>query len=386
MDYSFDEIVQRRGSNSYKWDHVEKDVLPLWVADMDFKAAPAICKALAERVKHGIFGYTSVPSEYYKSIITWFKRRHQWTIRNEWIEYTTGVVPAVSCVIKAIAMPGDKILINTPVYNCFFSSIKNNGCEIVESPLKKDENLYYTIDFEDFETQCSDPKVVAYILCNPHNPCGRVWTKDELIHIGKICQKYSVIVISDEIHNEIVMPGQTYTPFASINECNQVCSVTCVSPSKAFNIAGLQIANIICQSSSLRRRINRSININEVCEVNPFGVVATIAAYNECEDWLNALNVYIWENYLYLKQTIQLPLSPLEGTYLAWVDCKKICQERNLDSSSLEEKLKKEAKVFFNGGTLYGKDGEGFLRINLACPRSMLTEALNRFIRWYDEK
>jgi len=379
MKYNFDEIVVRRGSNSYKWDATEEeDVLPLWVADMDFKAAPAIRKALAERVEHGVFGYTKVPDAYYDAIIQWFSRRHGWQMEREWMQYTIGVVPAISCIIKAISMPGDKVLVSTPVYNCFFSSIKNNGCEIVESPLRRKDDLSYEIDFEDFERKCADDKVVAYLLCNPHNPCGRVWTREELARIGEICRKHGVWVISDEIHNEIVMPGHCYTPFASVNDDSRRCSVTCVSPSKSFNLAGLQIANIICSDAALSRRIDRAININEVCDVNPFGVVATIAAYNESEDWIDELNSYVWKNYETLKQMLTLPITPLEGTYLAWVDCSSICEKLSMNSEELEEYLMEKAKVYLNAGTMYGNAGEGFMRINLACPNAVLTEALKR--------
>ena len=379
MKYNFDEIVVRRGSNSYKWDATEEeDMLPLWVADMDFKAAPAIRKALAERVEHGVFGYTKVPDAYYDAIIQWFSRRHGWQMEREWMQYTIGVVPAISCIIKAISMPGDKVLVSTPVYNCFFSSIKNNGCEIVESPLRQKDDLSYEIDFEDFERKCADDKVVAYLLCNPHNPCGRVWTREELVRIGEICRKHGVWVISDEIHNEIVMPGHRYTPFASVSDDNRRCSVTCVSPSKSFNLVGLQIANIICSDAALSRRIDRAININEVCDVNPFGVVATIAAYNESEDWIDELNSYIWKNYKTLKRMLTLPITPLEGTYLAWVDCSSICEKLSMNSEELEEYLMEKAKVYLNAGTMYGKAGEGFMRINLACPNVVLTEALKR--------
>ena len=385
MKYNFDEIVVRRGSNSIKWDDAEQeDVLPLWVADMDFKAAPAIREALARRVEHGVFGYTKVPDAYYDAIIQWFSRRHQWQINRDWIQYTIGVVPAISCIIKAISMPGDKVLVSTPVYNCFFSSIKNNGCEIVESPLRQRDDLRYEMDFEEFEQKCADSKVVAYLLCNPHNPCGRVWTREELEKIGEICRKHHVWVISDEIHNEIVMPGYQYIPFASISEANQQCSITCVSPSKSFNLAGLQIANIICSDEAMSRRIDRAININEVCDVNPFGVVATIAAYNESEDWIEELNPYIWKNFETLKQMISLPITPLEGTYLAWVDCSSICKKLSMNSAILEETLMEKAKVYLNAGTMYGAAGEGFMRINLACPNAVLVEALNRLNRFIE--
>lgn len=245
MDYTFDKIISRRGTNSYKWDSApDKETLPMWVADMDFQTAPPIINALQRRVAHGIFGYTHVPDAYFDAVINWFNRRHGWEINREWFIYTSGVVPAVSAVIKALAVPGDKVIIQTPVYNCFFSSIRNNGCEIVSNPLIYRDNTYY-IDYEDLEEKAADKDTKLMLLCNPHNPAGRVWTKEELLRIGEICIRNGVTVVSDEIHCELVFPGHVYTPFASISETFLQHSVTCFSPSKAFNIAGLQIANII---------------------------------------------------------------------------------------------------------------------------------------------
>ena len=284
MKYDFDEVISRRHTNSYKWDSAaDSDVLPMWVADMDFRTAPAIIDALEQRVRHGIFGYTRVPDEYYDAVIDWFDRKHQWQIERDWMIYTSGVVPAISAVIKALTVPGDKVLVQTPVYNCFFSSIRNNGCEIVHNPLSWDGTTY-SIDFDDLERKVSDPGVKVMLLCNPHNPAGRVWTREELLHIGEICFRHEVRIVSDEIHCELVMPGHVYTPFASLSEECLAQSVTCISPSKAFNIAGLQIANIVCADEELLHRIDKAINVNEVCDVNPFGVLATIAAYNEGEE------------------------------------------------------------------------------------------------------
>lgn len=284
MKYDFDKQIPRRGTDSYKWDSAKSgDVLPMWVADMDFHTAPAIVDALCRRVQHGIFGYTRVPDSYYKAITDWFARRHSWAINREWIIYTSGVVPAVSAIIKALTVPGDKVLVQTPVYNCFFSSIRNNGCEIVTSPLVHTDNTF-TIDYDDLEKKVADPKMKVMLLCNPHNPVGRIWRREELIRIGKLCIRHEVTVVSDEIHCELVFPGHTYTPFASISDEFLRHSVTCISPSKAFNIAGLQIANIICADACCRAQIDRAINDNEVCDVNPFGVIATQSAYNEGEE------------------------------------------------------------------------------------------------------
>ena len=378
--FNFDTVINRRGTNSYKWDIVkEEDVIPLWVADMDFKAAPAILEALKKRVEHGVFGYTLVPDSYYEAIINWFARRHNWQIDRSWIIYTTGVVPAVSCAIKALTLPGEKVLIQTPDYNCFFSSIKNNGCEVAENELVRRGDSY-EVDFEDFERQCADEKTTVFLLCNPHNPAGRVWTKEELERMNDICLAHGVRVISDEIHCELVMLGHRFTPFAAISDACRDNSVVLNSPTKAFNIAGLQIANIICADPAMRRRIDRAVNINEVCDVNPFGVVALQAAYNESEEWLDSLNHYIWGNYLALKEFIakelpRLEVTRLEGTYLAWVDIKAT----GLTSDEAYGKLMKEGRVYVNSGTMYGRRaGEGYLRINLACPRATLLEGMKR--------
>lgn len=387
MKFDFDKITPRRGTNSYKWDSAEdKDVLPMWVADMDFQTAPCIIEALKKRVEHGIFGYTRVPEEYYEAVISWFHRRHQWQIERNWFIYTSGVVPALSAVIKALANEGDNILTLTPVYNCFFSSIRNNGCKLSSCALKYENNTF-SIDYEDLERRAADPKTPLLLLCNPHNPSGRVWTREELQRIGDICIKHNVIVVSDEIHCEIVHPGYKYIPFASISEEFQKHSVTCISPSKAFNIAGLQIANIIVENSEWRQRIDKAININEVCDVNPFGVIATIAAYNEGGEWLDELLEYIHANYLFFrdyceKHFPQFPVAPLEGTYLVWMDCRSL----HIPSEQLEEDLMKKSKLWLNAGSMYGKEGEGFMRWNLACPRQFVEDGLKRFAEYVDNR
>lgn len=381
MKYNFDEIVPRRHTNSYKWDSAPagKEVLPLWVADMDFRTAPAVVDALERRVRHGIFGYVRVPDAYYESVSSWFGRRHGWKVEKDWMIYTSGVVPALSAVIKALTEPGDGVLVQTPVYNCFFSSIRNNGCRIVTSPLKY-ENRTYHIDFEDLERKTADQNVKLMLLCNPHNPAGRVWTRDELCRIGEICRKNQVKVIADEIHCELVFSGHVYTPFASISEDHLWNSVTCVSPSKSFNLAGLQIATIIARDEAVRQRIDRAININEVCDVNPFGIEATIAAYNEGEDWLLQLLEYLKGNYDYLCEFFRvhlphIPVTQLEGTYLVWTDCRSL----NIFSETLQSRLLEETGLWLNSGTMYGAEGEGFLRWNIACPRAVLQDALMRF-------
>ena len=386
MKYDFDEIISRRNSNSYKWDAVmEEGVLPMWVADMDFRTAPAVVEVLRKRMDHGIFGYTKVPPIYYDAIINWFTRRHGWQIDRDWIIYTSGVVPALSAIIKALTVPGDRVLVQTTVYTCFFSSIRNNGCEIVANPLVY-TNGTYRIDFDDLARKATDPKVKLLLLCNPHNPVGRVWTRAELMCIGEICLRNDVLVVADEIHCELVYSGHTYIPFASISDDFRNRSVTCTSPSKAFNLAGLQIANIFAADESVRVKIDKAINLNEVCDVNPFGVEALVAAYNDGEEWLEELKCYLSDNYLYMrtffnKYLPQFPVVKLEGTYLVWVDCSVL----NRSSKEIAEILLKAEKLWINEGSMYGEAGEGFIRINIACPRQILIDGLNRLKRGLKE-
>lgn len=382
MKYDFDKSIDRRATNSYKWDSAPEGVLPMWVADMDFRTAPAIIDALQKRVAHGIFGYTRVPDAYYDAVTSWFSRRHGWDIDREWIIYTSGVVPAVSAVIKALTVPGDKVIVQTPVYNCFFSSIRNNGCEIVSNPLRRTADTY-EMDFDALERCVADPRAKVMLLCNPHNPAGRVWTPDELTRLGNICLRNGVTVVADEIHCELVYQGFKYTPFASLSDAFLHRSVTCVSPSKAFNIAGLQIANIVAFDNDLRSRIDKAININEVCDVNPFGVAATIAAYNEGEEWLNQLVDYLHGNYEAMaefcrRELPEFPITRLEGTYLVWMDCSSL----GMPSDALEHALLDDARLWLNAGTMYGAEGEGYMRWNIACPRSVMLDGLNRFLNF----
>lgn len=382
MKYDFDKTIDRRATNSYKWDSAPEGVLPMWVADMDFRTAPAIIDALQKRVAHGIFGYTRVPDAYYDAVTSWFSRRHGWDIDREWIIYTSGVVPAVSAVIKALTVPDDKVIVQTPVYNCFFSSIRNNGCEIVSNPLRRTADTY-EMDFDALERCAADPRAKVMLLCNPHNPAGRVWTPDELTRLGNICLRNGVTVVADEIHCELVYQGFKYTPFASLSDAFLHRSVTCVSPSKAFNIAGLQIANIVAFDNDLRSRIDKAININEVCDVNPFGVAATIAAYNEGEEWLNQLVDYLHGNYEAMaefcrRELPEFPITRLEGTYLVWMDCSSL----GMPSDALEHALLDDARLWLNAGTMYGAEGEGYMRWNIACPRSVMLDGLNRFLNF----
>ena len=378
MTYNFDKLTERRGTGCVKWDEMtDKDIIPMWIADMDFPVAPAIQEAIKRRASHPVFGYTYVQDDYYNAVISWFKRRHQWPIQREWMLYTTGVVPAMSVAIKALTLPGERVLILSPDYNCFFSSIHNNGCEVLESVLQfNDDSNKFEIDWQNFEQHCADEKCTVFLLCNPHNPTGRVWSREELQHMAELCKKHHVRIVSDEIHCELTMPGHTFVPMGVVNPDAIILN----SPSKSFNIAGLTMANIICQDAETRRRLDRAINIHEVCDVNPFAPEATKAAYNESEDWIDELNLYIWDNYRALKDfcSQHLPqwhVMPLEGTYLVWVDVSRCCD----DVTTYCDDLLQNAKVWLNPGTMYGKEsGKGFIRINLACPRSLLMEALER--------
>ena len=384
--FNFDEIVPRRNSASVKWDLYGEETLPLWVADMDFKAAPAILAALQKRLDHGVFGYELVPQSYYDAIASWFDRRHGWKgITREHIIPTTGVIAAYSACIKAFSRPGDNVIVQTPCYNAFFPAVRNNGCrELCNSLVYKDNT--YSINWEDLERKAADPKTTVMLLCNPHNPAGRVWTREELERIGRICLMNGVFVISDEIHCELTYPGHDYTPFATLPEELVRNSASCISPTKAFNIAGIQIANVFAADPDAVRRIDRAINDNECCDVNVFGCTALEAAYNGSEEWLDALRAYLLENadtvYRFLRQELpQVTALPLEGTYLMWLDCRAARHAGEPFegfSERFADHLRQSAGLVLSTGTIYGADAEGFERLNIACPRATLTEALGR--------
>lgn len=384
MEYDFSRPTERRGTDSYKWDSApETDIIPLWVADMDFETFPCITEALQRRVAHGIFGYTRVPEAYYEAVCNWFGKHHGWHINREDIIYTSGVVPAVSAVIKALTLPGDQVIVQGPVYNCFFSSIRNNGCETVSNSLiYNKEELRYEIDFDDLERKLAHERARLMLICNPHNPGGRVWTRDELTRVAELCRKYGVRVVSDEIHCELTLYDNEYVPFDSLPDELSHGSITCCSPSKAFNTAGLQIANIVCRDAEVRNRIDRAININEVCDVNPFGVIALQAAYSdEGYEWLTQLRAYISSNYDLLRERFarELPkckVMRMEGTYLAWIDC----SELHISSDEIEEMLMHENKVWVNAGSMYGTEGAAFIRINMACTSELLNEGITRIV------
>lgn len=382
MTYDFDTIIPRRGSNSYKWDTpATDDILPMWVADMDYRTAPEIIEALQKRLDHGIFGYAKTPPEYFEATIRWFRRRHGWSIRREWVLNTTGVVPALSAILQGLARPGDKVLTLTPVYNCFFSSIRNSGCVLGDCPLRYEHGLY-SIDFPALEAQAADPAAKFLLLCNPHNPTGRVWSPEELRELSRICRQHGLFVISDEIHCEMLSPGFRYTPYASISEPACLGSVTCVSPSKSFNIAGIQVANIICADDSVRRKISHALDVNEIADQNVFAAPALIAAYEKGEPWLSALNAYFHGNDVAFREFCarhmpQYPLPPKEASYLEWLDC----SPSGMDGDEVARRLLEEQKLMVNPGSMYGEAGRPFIRINIACPRALLMQGLEKLRR-----
>jgi cystathionine beta-lyase len=380
MKYNFDDIVPRRNTNSVKWESAsDPDVIPMWVADMDFRTAEPIVEALQQKVQGGIFGYTSLPDAYYEAVVRWWKKRHQFEIQRDWILFCTGVIPALSSVIRTFTEPGDKILVQSPVYNIFYNLIRNNGREVIVNELVYKDGKY-EIDFADLNSRTADPKVKAMLLCNPHNPVGRVWTREELSRIGEICVKHGVAIVADEIHCDLVYPGRRYVPFASVNEKLLMNSITCTSPTKTFNLAGLHVSNVIVPNDEWRSKLNRSLNNNEVAEPNAFAVEALIAAYESGEEWLEQLLDYLNGNLEYLMAFMAehlpsvKPIMP-EATYLIWIDCRRL----GISSRALQQKMLNEGKLWLNDGLMYGENGEGFIRINIACPRERLIDGLNRF-------
>ena len=376
MKYDFTSEGVPRGTASVKWDPCAEGVIPMWVAEMDFPAAPCIIKALRERVEKGIFGYTLVPDSYYDAVIRWFGGRHGWSIPREQIIPIQGIVPATSIAVKALTEPGDKVVLLVPAYNCFFHNITNQGCETSESRLVWNADARrYEIDFDDIERRCADPAAKAFLLCNPHNPCGRLWSREELVRLGEICLRHGVKVISDEIHCEIVAPGRSYVPFASISEEFAQNSVSFVSPTKGFNIAGVQIANIISANADLRARMDRVINVWEHCDVNQFGIVALQAAYSdEGAEWLDQMNAVVHRNFLALRElfdsrfpSVRVP--ELEATYLLWADF-------DATSGKVVADTLLEHGVRVSDGAIYG--GPSGVRINLACPEATMKEGLRR--------
>lgn len=377
MNYNFDEITDRRNTNSLKWS-VGENELPMWVADMDFKTAPSVTEALTKRAAHGIFGYAVIPDEWYEAYMSWWKNRYSFKIEKDWLIFATGVVPAISSIVRKLTTPAENVLILTPVYNIFFNSILNNGRNVLECPLSY-KNKEYGIDFEDLEKKLSDPQTTMMILCNPHNPIGKIWDKKTLKKIGDLCFEHHVTVVSDEIHCDLTETGKSYIPFASVSEKCRMNSITCVAPTKSFNIAGLQTAAVIVPNEVLRHKVWRGLNTDEVAEPNCFAVSAAIAAYKEGGEWLDALRKYIDENRKFVSAFLgmnlpQITLIQSEATYLLWLDCSLL----DGDSDQLQKFIRETTGLYLSTGKIYGIGGEHFLRLNIACPRSRLADGLNR--------
>ena len=395
MRHDFRQEIDRRGTHSIKWGFMQDEedplrakateaffgenrILPLWVADMDFASPRPVVEALIERAEHGIYGYTGKTDSYCEAVVNWMRKRHGWAIAPEWICTTPGVVPALNMLVRAFVAPGERVLIQPPVYYPFFSAIENNGAEMVVNPLVY-ENGRYHMDFGDLEEKARDPRVRLAILCSPHNPVGRVWTADELTRFGEICLKNDVLIVSDEIHGDLIYRGHTFTPFARLGEAFAQNAITCTAPSKTFNLAGLHTSNIIISNPELRGRFEKTLQSNGLFGINAFGVVAVEAAYNHGEEWLAQVLDYLEGNLRYLEDYVsgripQVTVIRPEGTYLVWMDCRRL----GLDKDGLKRLMLKEARVYLDEGFLFGPEGEGFERINIACPRSILAEALER--------
>ena len=377
MKYDFDKVINRRGTNSLKWD-VKEHELPMWVADMDFPVAQPIMEAIQAKLQVGALGYSVIPEAWSEAYVNWWRQRHNFIIEPEWLIFTTGVLPAISSAVRKLTTPAEKVLIQTPVYNNFFNSIVNNGRVVLESPLKYDGNNY-SMDFERLDQDLSDPQVSLMLLCNPQNPSGHLWSSYELFKVGELCAKYNVTVIADEIHCDITDPGREYIPFASVSDTCRDISITCMAPTKTFNMAGVNSAAVMVPNDFLRHRMWRQLNTDEVAEPNIIAMEATIAAFGQGAEWLDQLREYIYENKKicqeYIKDKLpEIYLVPSEATYLLWLDCSGFCE----NSVELMEFIRNDSGLYLSEGVEYGTVGRQFLRMNIACPKSVLMDGLAR--------
>lgn len=392
-EWNFDEIIDRSNTASLKWEpsvlgnlFSRNDLLPLWVADMDFNCPTTVTKAIKKRLEHEIYGYNLLDPDYLPALISWYKRRHNWTMKEEWVLTTPGVVPAINYIIQRLSQPGDNIIIQPPVYYPFANAIKNNGRQILENPLKI-VNDHYQMDFDDLEQKAKDPRAKLAILCSPHNPVGRVWTKDELETFGDICIQNNILIIADEIHCDLLMPGFRHTCFADINEAFAQNSITCLAASKTFNLAGLRQSAIIMPNNDICKEMAAHIeNLGFTAGIGGtlFGAIATAAAYNGAEPWLDDLILYLKNNFTYLKTTLESELPGvrvfnLEGTYLAWTDFRCF----GLTGKKQVELLEGKAGVALDHGDWFGENGNGFERINIACPQAILERALETIVQTF---
>ena len=377
MSYDFDTPVDRRNTYSLKWD-VKENELPMWVADMDFQTAPEVREAIQNRAAHGVFGYSIVPEEWYQAYIRWWENRHGFRMDAEWLIFCTGVVPAISSIVRKLTTPAEKVLVLTPVYNIFFHSILNNGRQVLESRLQYDGEAY-SIDYADLEAKLADPQTSMLIFCNPHNPVGKIWSAEELRKVGELCRKHHVVVVSDEIHCDLTEPGMGYVPFASVSEDCRNNSIICIAPTKAFNLAGMQTAAVCVPDPVLRHKVWRGLNTDEVAEPNAFAIQAAVAAFTRGGEWLDELRSYLHENKVWTTQYIQKEIPQLkvvasQATYLMWLDCSGLTDS----SEELADVIRESTGLYLSEGGQYGGDGTHFLRLNVACPRSVLEDGLNR--------
>ena len=378
MNYHFDEVTDRRGTGSIKWDVLENE-LPMWVADMDFPTAPCVRRALEKRAAHGVFGYSTLPEVWFEVYRDWWGKHHGLTIARNELLFATGVIPALASAVRKFTTPADKIVIQTPVYNHFFSSIRNNGRQVLENRLIYRDGEY-AMDFEDLEQKLSDPQATMMILCNPQNPVGKTWSREELAKIGSLCQKHHVLVFSDEIHCDLTAPDTGYIPFASVDDTCRMNSITALAPTKAFNIAGVHSAAVFIPEEGLRQRMDRALWTDEVAEPTAFSVDATVAAFSdEGWEWLSALREYIDKNkktaYAFFEKELpEIHAVPQNATYLMWLDISRYAD----DSGAFQRFLRKETGLYVTPGTIYGGNGNLFLRLNVACPGSVLEDGLNR--------
>ena len=375
--YDFDKLTDRFGTLSYKWD-VKDGELPMWVADMDFEVAPPIRRAIVERAEHGIFGYTAIPDTFFEAVSSYWERRHGYRIPPEHMIYSNGVVAAISSIVRKLTTPAENVLIQAPVYNIFYNSIINNGRNVLSSDLVYDGGEY-SIDFEDLEAKLALPQTSLMILCNPHNPVGRIWTKEELSKIGSLCHKYGVTVLSDEIHCDITAPGTDYVPFASVNEECRSISVTAVASSKTFNIAGLQSACIFAEDPVIRHKVYRGINTDEVGEPNAFAMTANIAAFTECDAWIDEMLEYVFDNKRIACDFINSEIKGMKAsfskaTYLLWIDISGVAE----DSVDFCARLRESTGLYLSDGKEYGECGKSFVRMNLATQRDRVLDGLKR--------
>ena len=375
--YNFDTPPSRRGSLCYKWD-CGPDELPMWIADMDFETAPEIRAALQKRLDHGIFGYDDMGEDWYQAYIGWWRDRHGLVMERENLIFSAGVVPSISSLVRKLTTPNENVLLQTPVYNIFFNSVVNNGCRVLESPLVR-EGEDWAIDFADLEAKLADPQTSLMILCNPHNPVGRIWTREELARIGALCKKHHVTVISDEIHCDLTAPGKGYVPFAAVDENCRAISLSCIAPTKCFNLAGMHSSAVYAADPVLRHKAWRALNTDEVAEPSTFACPAAVAAFTEGGPWLDALRDYVWANKRFVKDFAERELPGLkipvsDATYLIWAEVSALTE----DVKAFTDRLRAETGLWVTPGTAYGRTGEGFFRMNVACPRSTVEDALAR--------